>query len=835
MSKSIVSNVFKTLAFGLVLVAVAIALSACGEKDPKVEGFSVYLDGTLVSDSNKTITLDYNNTANWEEKITVKLNYSDDTQQTITKGEDGYTITGVPTTLDAGTYELTIKYGSYSGVVVDLVINEASIDMSQVAWSDTTLSYDGQEKSVELQNLPQGVTANYTGNTATDAGTYTAQATLVYDQKNYVLTNNTVELSQEWTIKKASIDMSQVAWGATTSFTYDRQEKSVELQNLPQGVTAKYTNNTATDAGNYTASVTFEYDDDNYVLANNSVEELEWRIAKSADYNVAVSVANNAEYFVGQLPTLSASGFEGSVVWDVQQTVFGEQTAYTWTFTPTNENYAPKTGSINLTQVTGYNQTFDYNVNNDWVADGVYIYKDCEFQTAISSTKKVDLTFLDCSFTTGNTGGGGDKCIYLTSFTNLVVDGCTFGGETTEGTMSTAGYALDLNIYSTTVDKITIINNTFNTTAGADTESIAISIKVRLGETDKPSDVTGTIGSIANGVEISGNTFADTCNTIYIGSGPKGSTMANVSTGAFDVQVANNKSDVYVLERYLYAEGIQVPQQLVEANATQEFGNKTLGFVANQNYSNLVDTYAEYFAQNIYNNSNVLGNSKTYTLAEVQEKFADFNYYVELGTLQNYGQVLSIGFGDLVLESDKDYYLSIGLNNFILDKLFYVEDSKLYVAFPVVGLEYVNNAEIKINQTPFATESDASIAQLNINKVQFRTGATSTITPVAGNEYDVVIKEGDKWLEIYYEGASQDDILFGKRFLNDGTPFYSISMPELIGDEYCATKYLVNYTTDPTQINDEFHEATTTHYTYVVGKGVIALKTNITLDVQSAE
>ena len=646
MTKSIVSNLFKTLAFGLVLVAIALAFAACGDKDPKVEGFSVYLDGELVSDSNKTITLDYNNTANWEEKITVKLNYSDDTQKVITKGNDGYTITGIPTTLDAGTYELTIKYGTYNGVVVNLVIHKVSIDMSEVEWSETTtFTYDGQEKKVELTNLPQGVTATYEGNKGINAGKYSATATLVYDKKNYELTNNEVQLTQNWTIEKASIDMSNVAWTTTTEYTYDGKEKTVELTNLPQGVTATYEDNKATNVGTYTAKATLDYDDQNYVLTNNNIKDLKWTIAQSENYQVTVTT--DAQYFVGDLPTLSVSGFEGEVTWDVDQVkVFGESTAYSWTFTPNDKNYATKTGTINLTQVSGYNQTFDYNVNSDWVDNKAYIYKDCTFETAISSTKKVDLTFDGCTFTTGNTGGGGDKCIYLTSFTNLIVNGCTFGGETTEGTMSTAGYALDLNIYSTTVDRIEITNNNFNTTKGENAESIAISIKVRLGETDKPTDVTGTIGSITNGVLISGNTFANTCDTIYIGSGPKGSTNANVSTGAFNVEVSNNKNDVKVLERYLYPEGVLVPEQVVQANGTQTFGNKqsyVFDSVTSDNFAQFVE------ALNNVEYEVIVANGVSYTLAQDETLtipegktlvFNDAELVVE-GTITNNGYIIA--------------------------------------------------------------------------------------------------------------------------------------------------------------------------------------------------
>ncbi len=281
------------------------------------------------------------------------------------------------------------------------------------------------------------------------------------------------------------------------------------------------------------------------------------------------------------LPTISVvTDVDGDIVWDDNQTVEAGVKSYNWTFTPKNTDaYEVVKGSIELKNVDKYvsgqqGQTYESEIAL-WEDGKTYVYENCNFASSVSSTKKVDLTFINCTFNTSNTGAGGDKCIYLTSFTNLVVEGCTFGGETTEGTLSTAGYALDLNIYSTEVDKIVIKNNKFNTTAGANADSVAISIKVRLGETDKPTDVTGTEGSILNGVEISGNDFADTCNTIYIGSGPKGSANANISTGAFNVSVSGNTTDVYVLERYLYPEGETAPRQLVGANSTASFGNKT--------------------------------------------------------------------------------------------------------------------------------------------------------------------------------------------------------------------------------------------------------------------
>ncbi len=67
-----------------------------------------------------------------------------------------------------------------------VTITKATYDMSGVAWDyDEPFEGDGAVKTVALTNLPVGVTANYTGNTATEPGTNTAHAVLVYDATNF--------------------------------------------------------------------------------------------------------------------------------------------------------------------------------------------------------------------------------------------------------------------------------------------------------------------------------------------------------------------------------------------------------------------------------------------------------------------------------------------------------------------------------------------------------------------------------------------------------------------------------------------------------------------------
>lgn len=220
-----------------------------------------------------------------------------------------------------------------------------------------------------------------------------------------------------------------------------------------------------------------------------------------------------------------------------------------------------------------YNKTFDTNIDSLLVDGNNYVFDNCTFTTAISSTKKVGLTFNNCTFTTGNTGVGGYKCIYLTSIRYLVVNGCTFSGTTTAGTASSAGYALDLNLYSTTCENIVITNNVFDTISSDG--DVAISIKTRLGETDNPSDSwnneENTEGVVFGMITINANAFEGGCNNVYLGTGPKGSDETNTSSGNFNCEIANNADALNVYLRY--TSNTDVEPVVVEAFGSGNYGN----------------------------------------------------------------------------------------------------------------------------------------------------------------------------------------------------------------------------------------------------------------------
>ena len=87
-------------------------------------------------------------------------------------------------------------------------IKKADYDLSKVCWNSVSFVYDGQEKSVSLTGLPEGVTViGYTDGFATEAGNYTATAALSYDTKNY---NPPGVLSHSWCINPAEYDLSSM-------------------------------------------------------------------------------------------------------------------------------------------------------------------------------------------------------------------------------------------------------------------------------------------------------------------------------------------------------------------------------------------------------------------------------------------------------------------------------------------------------------------------------------------------------------------------------------------------------------------------------------------------
>ncbi len=281
------------MAFAIILPA-AFLLSACGGKNNPPEitetGISVYIDGTEVNEQFNTIEICYGDYTDISEminsKLSVVVNYSDETNNNLIYGDGGYAISGLPQNLNANEqgYNLTLTYKNFNKDLI-LVIHKANIDFTNVGWDYyEPFTYDGNDKEVKLTNLPAGVEVSYENNKKIGAGTYNATATINFDETNYnIINNDTLVLTQQWTINKAQIDMWGVNWDYNSyePFTYNGNEREVKLTNLPAGVEVNYENNKKIGAGTYNATATLIYDTNNYELSNvNFNETIEWTINK---------------------------------------------------------------------------------------------------------------------------------------------------------------------------------------------------------------------------------------------------------------------------------------------------------------------------------------------------------------------------------------------------------------------------------------------------------------------------------------------------------------------------------------------------------------------------
>ena len=100
-----------------------------------------------------------------------------------------------------------------------------------------------------------------------------------------VMTHNeseAIEESAQDSTPLAEYDMSSVKWPTQTSITHTGSEITFELEGLPEGVTAVYTGNTATEIGSYTATVVgLEYDTTTHVepvLPKGVSKSMTWKI-----------------------------------------------------------------------------------------------------------------------------------------------------------------------------------------------------------------------------------------------------------------------------------------------------------------------------------------------------------------------------------------------------------------------------------------------------------------------------------------------------------------------------------------------------------------------------
>ncbi len=187
----------------------------------------------------------------------------------------GVTVTYSESKTNAGEYTFTATFAvedTDNYVVPDamtatLTIEKKAISLDGMVWDydevNNPFVYNGTEFTVTLTGIPAGITVSgYTGNTATNAGTYTANYTFEYDEENYAIEGTPVG-ALTWMVDKASYDMSGVSFTDVT-VEFDGQYHNIELTGtLPAGLTVTYSDAQRV-AGKYLVTATFENSNPNY-------------------------------------------------------------------------------------------------------------------------------------------------------------------------------------------------------------------------------------------------------------------------------------------------------------------------------------------------------------------------------------------------------------------------------------------------------------------------------------------------------------------------------------------------------------------------------------------
>ena len=93
------------------------------------------------------------------------------------------------------------NYNDPSDMICQWEISRADLDMSMAEWvCDEEPVYDGEEKTVTLKWLPEGVNVRYEGNRERNAGFYTATAVFTpQDEENF---NVPAPMTYVWEIGK---------------------------------------------------------------------------------------------------------------------------------------------------------------------------------------------------------------------------------------------------------------------------------------------------------------------------------------------------------------------------------------------------------------------------------------------------------------------------------------------------------------------------------------------------------------------------------------------------------------------------------------------------------
>ncbi len=202
--------------------------------------------------------------------------------------------------INAGSYTVTLRFTVRSTEYNQIPDMTAVLTVlpreTEVRWENTSFVYDGTSKqpyAYYTDIYGAKIPLQVVGSAVTVGNGYTASA--VCSDGNYALLGD----STAFVIRKADYDMTGVFWSGA-SFVYDGERHAVYLSGLPDGVrVVGYVNNSAVEAGDYSAKAIITYDTENYNPP--CVDDYVWSIAR-ADYDLSGITFTGGEYIFSGTP-----------------------------------------------------------------------------------------------------------------------------------------------------------------------------------------------------------------------------------------------------------------------------------------------------------------------------------------------------------------------------------------------------------------------------------------------------------------------------------------------------------------------------------------------------
>lgn len=181
------------------------------------------------------------------------------TEVTNTTPTGKYAITGTWTNEN---YNVTFVDGVYS--ITSKTITEEDIKELGIEFNDATFIYDGTEKSLSVNTLPEEFKVSYENNGKVDAGKYEVKA-IITGNENY---NGEITLTATMTISPKEI---RLTWIDRGPFIYNGEKQVFKPQPV-EGVeiTVDVEGGNGIDVGTYTAVASTT--NKNYTLTNNKQE-----------------------------------------------------------------------------------------------------------------------------------------------------------------------------------------------------------------------------------------------------------------------------------------------------------------------------------------------------------------------------------------------------------------------------------------------------------------------------------------------------------------------------------------------------------------------------------